>query len=97
MKLAVIGGGKMAHAMVFGILKTKLIEAKNIYVSDKFEAGLADFAEAGIHTTTDNAIAANAADTILVAVKPDIYPLVLTKLSKLDGAEKTLLLHRASP
>ncbi len=95
MNLAVIGGGKMAHAMVFGILNTKRIEANNIYVSDKFEAGLSDFAAAGMHTTTDNTVAASAADTILVAVKPDVYPSVLAELSKVDSAEKKLYISIA--
>lgn len=95
MKLAVIGGGKMAHAIILGILKAKLIEAENIYVSDKFKAGLSDLAKAGVHTTTDNAAAAAAADTILVAVKPDVYPSVLTELSKLEGAEKKLYISIA--
>ncbi len=95
MKLAVIGGGKMAHAMVFGILNTKKVDAANICVSDKFEAGLADFAAAGIKVTTDNTEAAKSADVVLVAVKPDIYPAVLKQLSALDGAGERLYISIA--
>lgn len=95
MKLAVIGGGKMAHAMVFGILNTKKMDAIDIYVSDKNTAGLADFAAAGIQTYTDNSAAAKQADTILIAVKPDIYPLVIRELAALEGAKDRLYISIA--
>lgn len=95
MKLAVIGGGKMAHAMVFGIIKTGKLAPADICVSDKYEAGLADFAAAGMQITTDNSIAAKGADVVLAAVKPDIYPCVLKELSVLDGAKERLYISIA--
>ncbi len=95
MKLAVIGGGKMAHAMVFGILNNGKINAADIHVSDKNEAGLADFKEAGICTYTDNRAAAMQADTVLIAVKPNIYPLVIRELAALDDAKDRLYISIA--
>ncbi len=95
MKFAVIGGGKMAHAIVFGILNTKKLQPEEICVSDKYEAGLADFAEVGIAITTDNTVAAKDADVILVAVKPDIYPGVLKELASISGAKERLYISIA--
>lgn len=95
MKLAVIGGGKMAHAIVFGILNTKKLAPQDICVSDKNEASLTDLADAGVQTTTDNIAAAKDADTVLIAVKPDIYPIVLAELSKLEGAAERLYISIA--
>ena len=95
MKLAVIGGGKMAHAMVFGILNTQKVAACDIAVSDKYTEGLTDFAAAGIHTTESNTDAASGADIVLVAVKPDVYPIVLKELGALEGAKDRLYISIA--
>lgn len=90
MKLAVIGGGKMARAMVFGILNAKKLAPQEICVSGRRESALTDFAAAGVKVTTDNVAALQGADVVLVAVKPDVYPTVLKQISVADGAKERL-------
>lgn len=88
MRLAVIGAGKMASAIVFGILKAKQMDAASICISNRSAEKLAPFQAAGVSTFTDNAAAAEGADTVLLAVKPDQYPAVLQQLATLGDAEK---------
>ena len=48
MKFAVIGGGKMAHAMVFGIVKTGKLAPEDICVSGRHIEKLSDAMKKGI-------------------------------------------------
>ncbi len=68
MKLGFIGCGNMASAIIGGIIKSGLYEAKDIIASDK-----ADLSEKektlGINTTSDNKKAASA-ELVMLCVKP---------------------------
>jgi pyrroline-5-carboxylate reductase len=72
MKIAIIGAGNMGGAVARGLAKGTLIATSDIYVSNpstpKLEALKGEFPE--INTTTDNCVAAVAADLIILAVKP---------------------------
>jgi pyrroline-5-carboxylate reductase len=90
-KIAFIGGGNMAGAMVTGLLKTKTAGPKDICVSDPnveaavtaglFRSGLFK----GIKTTADNREAADFADIIFLTIKPQIYEQVLPALKNLQN------------
>ena len=72
MKVAIIGAGNMGGAVARGLAKGTLVQTSDIYVSNpskpKLEALKAEFAE--INTTSDNRLAAEAADIVIIAVKP---------------------------
>lgn len=72
MRVAIIGAGNMGGALARGLAKGSRIATSDIYVSNpstaKLEALKSEFPE--INTTTDNCVAASAADLVVLAVKP---------------------------
>ena len=88
MKIGFIGLGNMASAMIGGILKKELYSAEDIIGSDKSEDSVQKAAKIfGIHTTTDNLEVAQAADVLILAVKPQFFPEVIAEIKS----------HRARP
>jgi len=81
MKTAFIGGGNMATALISGLAKTRAATA-SIRVSDPDPDARArlgrDFA---IACTTSSAEAVQGAEVILLAVKPQVMPVVLKDLA----------------
>ena len=95
MKIGFIGLGNMASAMIGGILKKELYSAEDIIGSDKSEDSVQKVAKIfGIHTTTDNLEVAQAADVLILAVKPQFFPEVIAEIK---GAvrEETLIISIA--
>ena len=95
MKIGSIGLGNMASAMIGGILKKELYSAEDIIGSDKSEDSVQKAAKIfGIHTTTDNLEVAQAADVLILAVKPQFFPEVIAEIK---GAvrEETLIISIA--
>jgi pyrroline-5-carboxylate reductase len=80
-KLAFIGGGNMATAIVRGLLNTATTPASNITVSEPVDAVRSKLAALGIRTTTSNAEATADADIVLIAVKPQVTVAVCTELA----------------
>lgn len=79
-KIAFIGGGAMAKAIIKGILGSGLIAPEMITVGQPTKAhGDALHAEFGVNTTTDNNVAVKDADLVIFAVKPQVAPVALTK------------------
>ncbi|MCD7710146.1 MAG: pyrroline-5-carboxylate reductase [Porphyromonadaceae bacterium] len=82
MKIAIIGAGNMGGAMARGLAKGTVVAEEDIWVSNptspKLEA-LKAF-HPGIHTTTDNQEAVDAADWIILAVKPWLLESVVNAL-----------------
>lgn len=70
-KIAFIGPGVMAEAMIAGLLRQKLADPKNITVSGPREERGAELNKKyGIKFTSDNADAAHHADVVVLSVKP---------------------------
>ena len=70
-RIAFIGPGVMAEAMIAGLLNRKLSKAQNISVSGpRAERGEELRKKYGIHVTTDNAAAVREADVVVLSVKP---------------------------
>src|SRR5207249_971267 len=71
MKLGFIGCGKMATALIKGVLKSGLGSPKDITASDVHTAAAEKLArETGVATVASNLDVVNASDTIVLAVKP---------------------------
>lgn len=80
-KLGFIGCGNMGKAMIGGIINAGQLKASDIIVSDLNEGSLARaHEELGIHTTTDSVELAKTTEIIVVAVKPNIYGIVLEQI-----------------
>lgn len=74
MTIAFIGAGAMAEAIIHGLLKHNLVEAGDIIASDPHKQRGVELASAyKIRTTTDNVEAAQQADLVILAVKPQFF------------------------
>jgi len=70
-KLAFIGPGVMAEAMIAGLLNKKLAKPENIIASGPREERGAELQKKhGVKSTTDNAAAVHGADVVVLSVKP---------------------------
>lgn len=82
MKLAVIGTGNMAQAIIGGILKKGVFSPEEIIASNPHADTLARFsASSEASTTQDNAQAASMAEVIVLAVKPQYYEEVIRQIA----------------
>ena len=95
-KIGFIGGGKMATAIIKGIINSKWCEPNNIFVSDKNEEALNSLKENyHVSTTIDNLEVVKNSNIILLAVKPFVLRDVLNEIK--DFVQKdTLVLSIAA-
>ena len=70
-KIAFIGSGVMAEAMIAGLLRKELADAKNIIASGPREERAQKLSEKyGIKSTMDNSAAIHEADVVVLSIKP---------------------------
>ncbi|GAX61439.1 pyrroline-5-carboxylate reductase [Candidatus Scalindua japonica] len=95
-KIGFIGGGKMAEALVKGLLRTKLSPVDNIIVSDVDNKRCKTLEkEIGINTSLENKKVIANSDVIILAVKPNVVGVILEEL-KNDITEKHLVVSIAA-
>ena len=95
-KIAFIGAGNMARSLIGGLLKQGFA-AKNISASDPAEACLTATRELGeVFTTSDNQLAIDQADIVVLAVKPQVLGSVVTPLQDKLSSNKSLLISIAA-
>lgn len=80
-KIGFIGCGNMAQAMMGSIIKANLVSGENIFASD-IVAPLREMVwdKFKIRATTDNKEVARTADYLILAIKPNVYELVLNEI-----------------
>ena len=92
MKVAFIGGGKMAEAILHGVLFGKLAGPKDISVgepvAERREYLTSQF---GVNTDADNLKTAQQADLVVFAVKPQDLGLVMGQLKGKLGTDQAAL------
>ncbi len=94
--LAFIGAGNMAQAIIKGLIKQGFA-ASNITATDPDQAKLAQLqAEIGIQVTPDNHQACAQADTIVIAVKPQVMPEVMQHLGDAIDGQRHLIISIAA-
>ncbi|GBR74393.1 pyrroline-5-carboxylate reductase [Candidatus Termititenax aidoneus] len=92
MKLALIGGGNMAAAILQGVLNSKLLTAAEIMVADVSADRLKYLAEKyKIQTTSNNVQALRAAENVLLAVKPQASAGVIDELQAVGRTEQLII------
>jgi pyrroline-5-carboxylate reductase len=70
-KIAFIGPGAMAEAIIAGLLRKQLARPENITAAGPREERLKELQKKyGLRTTSDNAAAASEADVVVLSVKP---------------------------
>ncbi len=75
-----IGAGAMGGATVEGFIKSEFFQNEDITVSDPSLKVVEKFAQQGVCATTENAVAAQGADVVMVCVKPWLVEHVLMSI-----------------
>ncbi|MBA3875035.1 MAG: pyrroline-5-carboxylate reductase [Anaerolineae bacterium] len=90
--VAFIGSGVMAEAMIKGLLNEKLLPAEQIIAADPREEHVNELSKRyGLKGTTDNSMAADAADILVLSVKPQVLSHVMPELRKGAHSSKLIL------
>jgi pyrroline-5-carboxylate reductase len=91
-KIAVIGAGNMGTALIRGLVKAKWCSPERVMAThprdEKTDALAKEFK---IKTANDNAKAAEWADVVVLAVKPQILPAVMKEIAGEVGKEKLIV------
>lgn len=81
-KIAVIGAGHMAGALIGGMVRSKLVPAKAIVATRRDPEALSHLQKRwGVRVSTDNRKAVVDADVVILAVKPQMAKKVLGELA----------------
>lgn len=81
MKIGIIGGGAMGEAVISSVIRSKVLSAGDISVADAFRPRVDYLTETyGVHSAANNLAAADGADFVLLAVKPQDAPAVAAEL-----------------
>ena len=92
MRIAFIGGGNMGEAMIRCLIDKGVTRATDIVASDVIEARRSYLKKQyGIATTSINRSAADKADVIMLAVKPNAIPATLSDLKGRTKADQTVI------
>jgi pyrroline-5-carboxylate reductase len=92
LKFAIIGAGNMGGSIAEGFLKTGIIQAGNIWITDQRDEPIAHFKSKGVQAGSDNQAAVAFADVVIIAVKPYLVKTVLDNIkSKLQASRQILI------
>ena len=92
MRIAFIGGGTMAEAMVSAFLRENVVPPSDIIVADIAAERLRRLRDAhGVTAASGNVEALEGADTVILAVKPGQFAAVASELSGKIKPEQTVL------
>ena len=81
-RIAFIGAGSMAEALIRGLLKAGATEPASIIATGRRQERLDDLhADYGVEVTLDNAEAAARADVVVLSVKPQIFERILAEIA----------------
>ena len=95
-KIAFIGVGNMANAIIGGLLRSGAVDCPHLILTDKFPEKCASYTRQGATLTATPAEAAQAADCVVLSVKPQNFPEVLEELSRVDNIHKKLIVTIAA-
>ncbi|WP_022852977.1 pyrroline-5-carboxylate reductase [Thermodesulfatator atlanticus] len=98
LNIGFIGGGKMAEAIIKGVLASKASSPKKIIVSEP-NPSRREYLEKsfpGIKILADNCALVKKSDLVVLAVKPDIMEFVLREISRCINIRKNLILSIAA-
>lgn len=92
MKIGFIGCGNMAKAIIAGLIKTGTFTPDEIIASDHYEQALEDAKEKyGIHTTMNNSELVIRSEMLLLAVKPQVLPVVAGEIADTIDENKLII------
>ncbi|MFC4619475.1 pyrroline-5-carboxylate reductase [Camelliibacillus cellulosilyticus] len=91
-KIGFIGCGKMATALIEGLMRSQVVHPRQVVASACTEASLYQVEKSfGIRTTLDNRHVINEADWVILAIKPGDYKSVIDEIKTLFSPQKLLI------
>ncbi|MDR3745807.1 MAG: pyrroline-5-carboxylate reductase [Acidobacteriaceae bacterium] len=97
LRVAVLGAGKMGGILLQAFLKNNLLQPEQLLATVQHpDRALALSAQFGVDVGTDNLVAAQQADIILLGVKPLQVPVVIAEIQPALNASKLVLSFAAS-
>jgi pyrroline-5-carboxylate reductase len=96
LKFAIIGAGNMGSAIAGGFLKTGVIKAGNIFITDCRAQALDHFKAKGLQVGNVNLAAVAFADIIILAIKPYHVKSVLEEIRPNLASSKKMLISIAA-
>ena len=94
LRVAILGAGKMGGILVQAFLKSKVLEPEQIVATVEHEDRAGQLsAQWGVDVSTDNLAAAQAADLILLGLKPVTVPEVVRQIWKSVWSAPCRILH----
>jgi pyrroline-5-carboxylate reductase len=92
-----IGGGNMAHAIIDGLVRSGHLPGRLVVADpDATQGATLSRRHAGLVVTESNEVAAVQADTLVLAVKPQIMPSVVRQLGTFPRPANQLLISIAA-
>ena len=95
-KIAFIGVGNMAGAIIGGMLKSGAVDYAHLILSDRFPEKCAAYVEKGAVLASSPAEAAAQADCVVLSVKPQNFCEILPELAAVAGIEEKLIITIAA-
>lgn len=90
-KIAIIGTGNIGSAMADGILRSGIIPAENLFLTRKTIHKLEKYKLEGVNITSDNKKAIEAADFVIIAVKPKKIVQVIEQITPFLDEKKHII------
>src|SRR5688572_11517543 len=91
-KIAIIGGGNLGISVADGLIKTALVESKNITITRRKIHLIEERLQTLVHITSDNVKAVAGAEIILLAIKPKQLMDVLKEIKPALNPKKHLVI-----
>ncbi|WP_129691797.1 pyrroline-5-carboxylate reductase [Gottfriedia acidiceleris] len=91
-KIGFIGCGKMAQAMIGGLIDSNVIEKNQIYVSARSNETLVKVRDLyNVQTLNSNIDLARQVDYLFLAVKPDLYPTIIEEIKEVVSSKTVII------
>ena len=91
-KIGFIGCGKMAQAMIGGLIESNVIEKHHIYVSARSNETLVKVKDLyNVQTLNSNIDLAMQVDYLFLAVKPDLYPTIIEEIKEVVSSNSVII------
>jgi pyrroline-5-carboxylate reductase len=95
-KIAILGSGNIGLSLAKGLIKANKYEPEDIILTRRNVAALADLAEAGLITTSNNAQAVSEASIVVLAILPQQLNKLLDEIKPAVDVNKQLFISVVS-
>ncbi len=95
-KIAFIGVGNMAGAIIGGMLRSGAVDYSHLVLSDRFPEKCESYVASGAVMAASPAEAAAQADCVVLSVKPQNFSEILPELAEVTGIENKLIITIAA-